>query len=300
MRTRWRFLARSVAPLLALAGAWLARADAQSPRSQPTPQAPLSASSAKSIYSVDAVDALFHDFVDGQGGVDYKRLKAQRADLDAFVASLAGLDPATIASWTAPERIAFWVNAYNTITLQRIVDHYPIHRGSLVASLRFPENSIRQIEGVWDNLSTSIAGRDMTLDHIEHEILRKDFREPRIHAALVCAAKGCPPLRAEAFIAARLDKQLDDQSRRFLASPKRFKVDRQKKIVRLSPLLKWYAEDFVAAYNTDGSLQGHSAALCATLDYASRYVAPKDAQFLRTQSYTVEYSDYDWSLNERE
>jgi hypothetical protein len=164
----------------------------------------------------------------------------------------------------------------------------------------YPKNSIRQIDGVWDRLTTRVAGRDVTLDHIEHDILRKEFREPRIHAALVCAGKGCPPLRNEAFSGDRLTEQLDDQCHRFLASPEKFNVDRIKEIVRLSPILKWYGDDFVGVYNRDGEIRGHSPSEHAVLDFASRYVSTEDAQFIRTQSYTVEFLDYDWSLNERD
>ncbi len=255
---------------------------------------------ASAEYSVDTANALFQEYVDDREGVDYRRLKEHRADLDAFVTSLAALDPAMIAAWPEPDRIAFWINAYNAITLQRIVDHYPIKRGGAISGLRFPESSIRQIGGVWDNITTRVAGSDMTLDHIEHEILRKEFREPRVHAALVCAAKSCPPLRPEAFTGDRLDQQLDDQSRRFLGTPKRFQIDRDKKIVRLSPILKWYGEDFVAAYSPGETIQGHTPAERAALEFVSRYLSAEDAEFIRTQSYRVEFLDYDWSLNERE
>jgi hypothetical protein len=255
---------------------------------------------AKSEYSVDAVDALFHEYVDERGRVAYRRLKEDRAPLDGFVASLGTLDAAAIAGWPDAARVAFWINAYNAITLQRILDRYPITRGGIVAGLRFPENSIRQIDGVWDKMTTTIAGREMTLDHIEHEILRKEFREPRVHAALVCAAKGCPPLRSEAYTAEKLAAQLDDQSRRFLASPNRFKIDREKKIVRLSPILKWYGGDFAGVYNAANAIKGHSTDENAVLEYASRYVGPDDAKFLLGESYRVEFMDYDWSLNEQD
>lgn len=249
---------------------------------------------------VHPADSILRTYVDTRGGVDYRGLKAHRADLDAFIASLGAADSTTIASWPEPERIAFWINAYNLITLQRIVDHYPIQRGGIISGLQYPKNSIRQIDGVWDRLTTRVAGLDMTLDHIEHDILRKEFREPRIHAALVCAGKGCPPLRNEAFTGDRLSDQLDDQCRRFLSSPEKFDVDPAKKVVRLSPILKWYGGDFVGVYNQHGEIRGHSPAEAAVLDFSSRYVSAEDARSIRTQACTVEFLGYDWSLNERD
>jgi hypothetical protein len=249
---------------------------------------------------VHPADILLRSYVDSRGGVDYRGLKAHRAELDAFIRSLGDVDPKTIAGWPAPERMAFWINAYNLITLQRIVDHYPIQRGGIISGFQYPKNSIRQIDGVWDRLATRVAGQDMTLNHIEHEILRKEFREPRIHAALVCAGKGCPPLRNEAFTQDRLSDQLDDQCRRFLSSPEKFNVDPAKKVVRLSPILKWYGGDFTGVYNQHGEIRGHGPAEGAVLDFASRYISAEDTSFIRTQSYSVEFLDYDWSLNERD
>lgn len=250
-------------------------------------------------FNAGPYDAILREFVDADGMVDYKRLQQHRGPLDAFVASLGELDHAIYAAWPEADRMAFLFNAYNAITLQRIIDHYPIRRGGMVSALRFPENSIRQIDGVWNRLTTRVLGKNMTLDHIEHEILRKDFHEPRLHAALVCAAVGCPPLRAEAYTGARLNEQLDDQSRRFLAAPHRFRIDRDRNIVQLSPILKWYSGDFTGIYNVPAIISGQPRDIAAVLEYASRHVTHGDAEFIRAGDYRVEFLDYDWSLNER-
>lgn len=245
-------------------------------------------------------DRILREFVNADGLVDYEQLKDDRAALDAFIASLGEVDPAAYATWSEPDRIAFLINAYNAITLQRIIDYYPIKRGGMVSALRFPENSIRQIDGVWNRLTTRVLGRNMTLDHIEHDILRKDFNEPRLHAALVCAAMGCPPLRPEVYTGARLNEQLDDQSRRFLGAPHQFRIDRESRIVWLSPILKWYGTDFVNVYNMgDKRIAGRTPEVAAVLEYASHYVAPANADFIFTSGYRVEFLDYDWSLNKQ-
>lgn len=249
-------------------------------------------------YDPAVIDAIFRTYVDDQGMVDYQRLKDNRSALDSFVTSLGAFDPELFQKLPEPERIAFLVNAYNAITLQRIIDHYPFG-GAAATNARFPVSSIRQIDGVWDRMTTRVLGRDMTLDYIEHEILRKEFREPRLHAALVCAADGCPPLRPEAYTGMRLNEQLDDQSKRFLQAPHRFRVDHDRKIVYLSPILKWYGKDFVGVYNRSDSAADVSSEIGAALDYVSRYVAPADAERIKQGGYRVEFLEYDWSLNEQ-
>ncbi len=248
-----------------------------------------------SSYDPAALDVILKEYVNAAGLVDYARLKENRGALDAFIKTLGDLDPAVFETWPAPDQIAFYINAYNAITLQRIVDHYPIK----VTNPQYPANSIRQIEGVWDRLTTRVLGRDMTLDHIEHEILRKQYGDPRLHTTLVCGSVGCPPLRGEAYTGAKLGEQMDDQSRRFLAQDFRFRLERDKQIVLLSPILKWYGKDFVGTYNKDSAINEKSPELGAALDFTSQYVSPGDAQAIRSGDYDVKFLEYDWSLNEQ-
>jgi hypothetical protein len=196
----------------------------------------------------------------------------------------------------APQQIAFWCNVYNAYTLKAIIEHYPIE-ASLLKSLAHPKNSIRQIDGVWDKLQWPVMGREMTLDNIEHDTLRKEYDEPRIHAALVCAAMSCPPLRDEPFEGDRLDEQLDDQMRRYLGVPDRFRIDRDKDVVYLSAILKWYGEDFVNTYGTNDAFNKFSEVERAVLNAITRYV--DEAEYLRTADYISKYLDYDWTLNEQ-
>jgi uncharacterized membrane protein YdjX (TVP38/TMEM64 family) len=192
----------------------------------------------------------------------------------------------------------FLINAYNALTLEAIISNYPI-KSSLTASLLYSQNSIRQIPGVWDRLYFLVMGREMTLNHIEHEILRKHFDEPRIHLALVCAAMGCPPLRNDPYDSEWLDEQLDDQARRFLSNPLKFRIDRDKRVVYLSSIFKWYGEDFVKSFGQDGGSSKHSPAEQAVLNHIGRYLNADDRGFLVAGSYDIKYLDYDWSLNEQ-
>ncbi len=250
-----------------------------------------------SSFSYREYAALLAEFVDEQGLVDYRGLKQNRSSLDSFSLSLEGVGAESYAGWKREEQIALWINAYNAFTLKAIVDHYPIE-SSFLASLRFPKNSIRQISGVWDKLLFSVRNEMVTLDQIEHRILRPEFKEPRIHVALVCAALGCPPLRAQPFIGSRLDAQLDHQSRRFLADPKKFLIVRNKGRVFLSPILDWYGKDFLPRYTTEKGFSGHDRVKRATLNFVSGYLDSDDRAYLETGDYKVEYLDYDWSLNE--
>jgi len=245
----------------------------------------------------DAYRALLSERVNATGLVDYRGLRANRQDLDRYVLSIAGLDPNAYEAWDDAKKIAFWINAYNALTLKAIVDNYPIKKGGLISSLRFPESSIRQIPGVWDEIRHPIMGEPMTLDQIEHEVLRKQFDEPRIHMVLVCAAMGCPPLRNEPYTGDRLDAQLTDQARRLFSDSRKFRIDRKSETVYLSSIFKWFGADFARKYSTD-EFQQASAGLRPVLNFAARHVTPADAEYLKTQRYTVAYLDYDWSLNE--
>lgn len=232
------------------------------------------------------------------GRVDYKALKAAPGGLDEYLRAVGSLSDSEYAALSRADKLAFWINAYNALTVKAVLDHYPI-QPSFPASLRYPKNSIRQIPGVWDELKFLVMGRGMTLDDIEHKTLRRQFREPRAHMALVCASVGCPPLRGEAYTASKLEAQLDDQARRFLAALSTLRIDRGASRVYLSPIFKWFGEDFIAAYAPDKGFEGRPPAERAVLGFVGRYIGDRDARFLREEKYAVKYLDYDWSLNEK-
>jgi hypothetical protein len=246
----------------------------------------------------DNFAAVLKTYVNQNGMVDYRGLKNNSGRLISFAAALGVVPPDVYQKWSVKEKIAFWINAYNALTLKAIIDHYPI-QSSFFGSFVYPRNSIRQIPGVWDKLRFSVMGRDMTLDDIEHGTLRKDFNEPRIHMALVCAAMSCPPLRNEPYVGEKLDQQLDDQARRFLANPRKFAINRDQGKVYLSPIFKWFGEDFVKTYGTAKEFAGFSLAERAVLNFITKYIKGQDQEYLRQGGYTISYLDYDWSLNEQ-
>lgn len=210
------------------------------------------------------------------GRVDYAGLARDgQTALDAYLATLSGTCATDYSSWSTADRIAFWVNAYNAFTVRLVLNHYP------VASIR----TIGWLPGAAFRDAfipmPALKGGMISLDDIEHATLRSAFREPRIHFALVCAARSCPELRSEAYRGADLDRQLDDQARTFLHDPGKNRVDVAGKTLRLSRIFSWFEGDFDAAA---GSVPA--------------FVAPYLTDVAPVAVYRVEYLDYDWALND--
>jgi len=216
-------------------------------------------------------DELLATFVDDQGFVDYRGLGERSADLDRYLASLA---EAPFEEMGRDQKLALLINAYNAFTLRLILEHYP------TASITdIPEQQR------WDARRWDIAGEIYSLNDIEHRTIRPNFAEPRIHFALVCAAVGCPRLRKEAYVAARIDEQLEDQTRSSHSGDRWFRFEESSGVVHLTQLYNWYGGDFAQ--------QAGSATV-----FAARYVpALKQALDAGTQV-EVRWLDYDWSLNE--
>lgn len=280
-RLEWGLLATAVTALLA--GSWSG--------------APSAAGRLQASFYDGYSDAL-EIYVDERGLVDYAGLKNDRSKLDQFTDRLARIDESTYRGLEDHDKVAFWINAYNALTLRAIIDHYPI-RSSKIRSLIYPENSIRQIAGVWDELEFTVMKEPITLDEIEHEVLRKEFDEPRIHMALVCASIGCPALRREPYIGKRLESQLDDQTRRFLSEPRNFTIDREDDVVRLSSIFEWFTNDFAGHSDVQPVSTKLSRGERAVMGFLSRYLEDDDRNYVIGATYSAAYLPYDWSLNDR-
>jgi hypothetical protein len=215
------------------------------------------------------------------GHVNYKAMCKDPA-LSTYITQL---------SRTAPEgskesQLAFWINAYNAYTLKVICDHYPVksinelHRGGLIIGTLTKGT-------IWDKKLAVVNGEPLTLNHIEHEVIRKQFHEPRAHFALVCASVSCPALRPEAYEATKLNEQLEDQGRIFFADSGKNSFDVPNKIAHLSKILDWYSGDFGKTKQD-------------VLLFASRFVAEPIASEIRKDpgKWKIEYTDYNWDLNE--
>jgi len=223
-------------------------------------------------------------YVDDDGLVDYVALQANPEPLNEYVAMLGAVSPSIYEIWNDQEKIAFLINAYNAITLQSIIAQDPLR------------DSIRDIFGVWNFNKHTVMGQAMTLDTLEHEILRKDFQEPRIHAALVCAAISCPPLRREPYTGAELDAQLTNQVEQWLSGPHGLKIDRTQNQVSISAIFDWFGEDWQPQYGIDNAFTGNEKER-AVLNFISNYVSAEEQDYLRQGNYKLNYLNYDWSLN---
>ena len=227
-----------------------------------------------------AFDRLLSEFVNDEGNVDYAALKA-RADsvLAPYLQRLATTDPSDLSR---DARLAFWINAYNAYTLKLIVDHYPVDNIWAVT----PGPAEPKDDSPFALDVGPVADTIRTLDEIEHDIIRPRFDEPRIHFALVCAAMSCPRLRREAYTGARLDAQLEDQTRIFFHNPDTNRIPAGDDHIALSRILKWYGEDF-------GPSQADLQRFIAPY-----FEGPVQAR-LHDADYEVTFLPYDWTLNDQ-
>ncbi|GAB4462249.1 MAG: hypothetical protein OHK0037_12840 [Elainellaceae cyanobacterium] len=243
-------------------------------------------STTETPFSYDSYDTVLKMYVNADGLVNYIALQENPQLLEEFVSGLGAVSPDTYESWSESEKIAFLINAYNAITLRSIINQKPL------------KSSIKDIFGVWNFQKHTVKGQSVTLDAIEHEILRKEFQEPRIHAALVCAAISCPPLRQEPYTGEKLDEQLDDQSKKWILSPHGLQIDRANNQVFISSIFDWFGDDWKPQYGTENQFAG-SAKERASLNFISNYVSAEDKAYLAAGNYKLGYLNYDWSLNQQ-
>ena len=212
------------------------------------------------------------------GWVDYGKLTADRSGLDAYADSLAAVDGAEAAGFSRQEAMALWINAYNALTLKVMIDHGPVA-------------SIRDIDGAWDGIRHEVAGRSLTLNEIEHEILRKLYPDARLHMVLVCAARSCPKLYAGAFTPANLEQRLDAASSGFVTDDQRNVWTPSSGELKVSRIFEWYGSDFVGRYAAEG---GGADAMAGIRGF---FAAHLDDPAVGQSTVKVSYLDYDWSLN---
>jgi len=225
-------------------------------------------------------DALLRKYCDPQGFVNYQgwqRSKQDQQSLDSYLSQLSRANPSLRA--TPAAKLAFWINAYNAVTIKGILREYP------TTSIR---NHTAKVFGynIWDDLLLQVGSRTYSLNQMEHEVLRK-MGDPRVHFAIVCASIGCPPLLNQAYTAANIENQLTFNAKRFFADQGKFRYRADQRRIEISPILKWFAEDFGA----------NQAVQLRTI---APYLPDQASQQLAASGQaTVSYLSYNWDLNDQ-
>jgi hypothetical protein len=218
-------------------------------------------------------DDLLGKYVNQQGNVDYEGLLQAQDQLDTYLALLSKNAPNE--GWTENEQLAYWINVYNAFTLDLILEYYPVESiKDIGASIQIPF-----INTPWDIKFIEIGEETYDLNNIEHGIIRKEFDEPRIHFALVCAAESCPRLRNEAYQAEQLDAQLTEAARDFLSDSAKNEIINNKE-ARLSKLFSWYSGDFKKETDLIGYINQYSG---IQLDPGAK----------------ISFKTYSWKLNDQ-
>ena len=217
--------------------------------------------------------------------VRYAGMAADRVALKAYLAQLSAVSSAAVDAFSKPQQMAFLINAYNAFTVELILTRYP------------KLDSIRDLGTLltkpWSIKNVPLLGSTVTLDNIEHDNLRTKgrFDDPRIHFAVNCASVGCPMLREEAFVADRLDAQLDEQTNRFLSDRSRNRYADGK--LEVSKIFDWYGGDFKLGHKGITSLPAFFARHATQLADA-----PADRERIKAQGLPINFLEYDWKLND--
>jgi hypothetical protein len=206
-------------------------------------------------------NSLLQEYVSDKGNVNYKGFLKNMEKLKSYLNQLA--TNTVKDSWSKEDKLAYWINAYNAYTVKLILDNYPL-------------KSIKDIKDPWDVRFIKIGEKWMTLNDIEHNILRK-MEEPRIHFAIVCASVSCPKLSNKAFTAENLEQQLSSATTSFLADASRNTITPTE--LKLSKIFRWFAKDF----KQDGDI----------ISFINTYT-----KIDIMENAKISFEDYDWNLNE--
>jgi len=229
------------------------------------------------VFDHSIFDRVLKTYVDDQGRVDYNGIAKDQS----FKAYMEALQTARSDSMSRDEQLAFWINAYNAITIDKVIKWKP-------------QKSVREtfVPGVWTGTKFfttrehTVAGQRLSPDDIEHEILRKRLKEPRIHFAIVCASSSCPPLPQFAYTAENVQVKLEEETRKYINSERGTQIDSANNVLHISKLFDWFAGDFEYAA---GSVLNF---IKAYLDEEGRAVLEKNPE--------IKYIHYDWALNAQE
>ena len=215
-------------------------------------------------------DALLKEYV-VDGHVNYQLLNAYKEPLNAYLANLESHVPSS--NWSRDEQLSYWINAYNAYTLKIILDHYPVKSIKDIGD----NVQIPFVNSTWDIQFIELGGKTLSLNDIEHRILRQEFNVPNIHFAIVCASRSCPALRSEAYIADNITRQLSEQAVAFINDDSKNLIAADN--LKISKIFSWFEGDFTK----DKDL----------IDFLNMY-----SRIQINQNAKISFLDYDWSLND--
>jgi hypothetical protein len=218
--------------------------------------------------------------------VRYADFARDRATLKSYLDALSGVPEAEFKAWSRERQMAFLINAYNSFTVELILANYP------VKSIKDIGNDL--FNNRWKKKFFRLLGEDSYLDRIEHEMLRKpgSYDDPRVHFALNCASVGCPMLREEAYVAERLDAQLEQQAVRFLSDRSRNRVGEGGRL-EVSKIFDWFKEDWTSGYQGIASREKYFAGYAKLLTDNPEY-----QKLVAEGKAPLSFLDYDWTLND--
>lgn len=250
------------------------------------------------VFSHELFDRVLARSVDDRGGVDYTALQLDHDELDAYFRLVERYSPDRTPELfpSEPDRLAYWINAYNAATIETVLHYYPINS---VLDVKKPALAffLPRTAGFFYFQKVRLGGEETSLYKLENDIIRKRFAEPRIHFALNCGSASCPDLPRRAFTADALDDELEREARKFVSQPRNLRIDHEAKTVYLSAIFDWYRDDFESWYRErSGDPSG------GLLDYVSLYAGAKTAAELEevADSYDIAFIPYDWALNDQQ
>jgi len=240
---------------------------------------------------VRAFDEVLDTYV-RDGDVYYRALKIERAKLDGYINSLAGVAADRLGR---EDRIAFWMNAYNALVLQTVIDHYPIQK----RSNEYPAKSIRQIPGAFERLPHHVGSRTVTLDQIEQSIL-VDFHDPRIFLGLGRGAQGSGRLRSEAFIGQKLETQLAEAAIECAERARCLSIDRVNDTIGVSSIFSWREKEFSAKYAdaAPAAFASRSPIERAVIALLQPKLLTIERETVNKNTFRLVYIPFDWTLND--
>jgi len=226
------------------------------------------------------------------GDVYYRALRSDRAKLDGYVNLIAGI---SVDKRPREEQLAFWLNAYNALVLRTVIDHYPIAG----KSSEYPAKSIRQIPGAFDRTVRRVAGRSLTLDQIEKDVLAQ-FHDPRVFFALGRAAIGSGRLRSEAFVPERLEEQLADVAAECVSRAQCVQLEHEANRLTVSSIFSWHEKEFADAYadKAPPSLASRSPIERAVVAFVSPKLLTAERDMIAANTFQMAYKPFDWTLND--